>query len=177
MTAARRHPQVVNVEEVAPRVEKTGDFAFRVRRLGTQAGGRSLGCSLYELEPGKTSFPFHFHSALEEGIYILEGTGTLRIGKETVDLGPGDYVAFPPGPDHAHALTSGTAGPLRYLCMSAPATPITMEVCGYPDSKKFAFFSGVDPAKGTAGGSWVMKIVSEDQPSLGYYEGEPLAKK
>jgi uncharacterized cupin superfamily protein len=177
MSAARRHPQVVNVEELAPREEKTGDFVFRTRRLGAQAGGRALGCSHYELEAGKTTFPFHFHSALEEGLYILEGTGTLRIGKDKVELRAGDYVAFPPGPDFAHALTAGPGGPLRYLAMSSPATPTTLDIVAYPDSKKIAFASGVDPTKGFAGGTWLRMIIKEDQPPVGYYDDEPLAKK
>ena len=177
MSAERRHPQVVNVEELPIREEKTGDFVFRTRRLGAQAGGRALGCSHYELEPGKTTFPFHFHSALEEALYILEGTGTLRIGKDKVELRPGDYVAFPPGPDYAHALTAGPGGPLRYLAMSSPATPTTLDIVAYPDSKKIAFASGIDPAKGYAGGTWLRMIIKEDQPPVGYYDDEPLAKK
>jgi uncharacterized cupin superfamily protein len=176
MTQTRRHPQVVNVDEAASREESTGDFVFRTRRLGTQAGGRALGCSHYELAAGKTSFPFHFHSAFEEAIYVLDGTGTLRIGDARVELRSGDYVAFPAGPEHAHTITASSAGPLRYLCLSSPATPTTLDIVGYPDSKKVAFASGVDPVKGLAGGAWLRMLVKQDQPPVGYYDDEPLAK-
>jgi uncharacterized cupin superfamily protein len=175
MAPNRRHSQVVNIEEVTPRENSRGHFVFRVRRLGPEAGGRALGCSHFELAPGKTAFPFHFHSAFEEAIYILDGTGTLRIGKETTEVRAGDYIALPPGPDSAHALTSSTSGPLRYLCMSGPAAPTTMDIVAYPDSKKIAFASGVDPVKGFAGGAWLMKIIKEDQPKVDYYDDEPLA--
>jgi uncharacterized cupin superfamily protein len=118
---SRRHPHVVNIEEAAAREESRGDFGFRARRLGTEAGGRALGCSLYELPSGKTAFPFHFHSALEEGIFVLEGQGTLRIGADSVDVHAGDYVALPPGPDAPHALTNAGAGTLRYCaCRRRP---------------------------------------------------------
>jgi uncharacterized cupin superfamily protein len=177
MTSSRRHPHVVNVEEVTPREENRGDFVYRARRLGTEAGARALGCSYFELPAGKTAFPFHFHSAIEEAIFVLEGQGTLRIGKDTVDVRAGDYVALPPGPDAPHALTSAGTGPLRYLCLSAPANPVTMDIVAYPDSKKVAFASGIDPAKGLRGGAWLMKLIKDDQPSVDYYEGEPLAKK
>jgi len=40
-----------------------------------------------------------------------------------------------------------------------------------------AFASGVDPVKGFRGGVWVMKLIKEDQPQIGYYDDEPLAKK
>jgi uncharacterized cupin superfamily protein len=177
MTTERRHPHIVNVEDVAAREETRGDFAYRSRRLGTEAGGKALGCSWYELAPGKTSFPFHWHSAFEEGLYVLEGTGTLRIGKDTAEVRAGDYVAFPAGPDAAHQLANTGAAPLRYLVFSAPGTPTNMDICVYPDSNKVAFASGVDPVKGFRGGAWIMQLIKQEQPKIDYYDDEPLAKK
>jgi uncharacterized cupin superfamily protein len=177
MTSARRHPHVVNIEEITPDEQTQGGFGFRRRRLGPDAGARALGCSHMEVAPGKTAFPFHFHSAFEEAIYVLEGSGTLRMGKDQVEVRAGDYVAIPPGPDAAHALTNSGSTPLRYLCMSGSGTPMTLDVVGYPDSKKLAFASGVDPVKGFRGGAWVMKLIKEEQPAVGYYDDEPLAKK
>jgi uncharacterized cupin superfamily protein len=171
----KRHPQVVNIDEVAPREATQGGFGYRTRRLAPEAGGRAIGCSHYELPPGQTSFPFHFHSAIEEVLYILEGTGTLRVGKDEVALRAGDYVALPPGPEHAHTLTAGAAA-LRYLCLSGPAAPTTWDVVGYPDSRKLAVAAGADPTKGIRSG-WVFKLIKEDQPAVDYYDDEPLAKK
>jgi uncharacterized cupin superfamily protein len=175
MSTNRRHPNVVNLEEVAPEDQQKGGFQLRRRRLGAEGGSRALGCAYLEVPPGKTAFPVHFHSALEESIYVLEGTGTLRIGPDKVDLRAGDYVGIPAGPQSAHGLTNTGTTALRYLCMSAPATPATMDIVGYPDSKKLAFASGVDPVKGFRGGTWVMKIIKEDQPPVGYYDDEPRA--
>ena len=90
MSETRRHKQVVSVQEVDAREQKQGGFAQSSRRLGAAAGGNALGCSHYELPPGKTSFPYHFHSAIEEALYILEGHGTLRIGPDRVDVRAGD---------------------------------------------------------------------------------------
>jgi uncharacterized cupin superfamily protein len=176
MAAARRHPNVVNIEEVDPAEQNRGGFGFRRRRLGPEAAGVALGCSHLEVAPGKTAFPFHFHSGFEEAIFILEGEATARIGKETVAVRAGDYLAFPPGPSAPHALTNSGAAPLRYLALSSPATPTTMDIVAYPDSKKVAFASGVDPVKGFRGGVWVMNLIKEDQPKLDYYDDEPLAK-
>ena len=175
MPDPRRHPNVLNLDELPGDEQSQGDFAFRRRRLGPETGGRALGCSHMEIPPGKTAFPFHFHSGFEEAIYVLEGTGTVRIGKQSVAVRGGDYVAFPAGPDTAHALTNTGTTPLLYLCLSAPATPATMDIVGYPDSRKIAFASGVDPVKGFRGGAWVMKLIKEQQPALGYYDDEPLA--
>ena len=176
MADSRRHPHVVNIDEVSPDEQAQGHFGFRRRRLGAMAGCKAVGCSHFEVAPGKTAFPFHFHSAVEEALFVLEGTGALRVGKETVALRAGDYVGLPAGPDAAHALTNTGAGALRYLAFSGLATPIAVEVVGYPDSKKVAFAAGFEPAKGLRSG-WVMKIVKEGQGEAGYYDDEPLAQK
>ncbi len=176
MGTERRHPKVINVEEMAQEEQGQGGFGLRRRRIGVEAGTRALGCSHLEVPPGKTAFPFHFHSAHEEAIFVLEGTGRLRIGNDRVDVRAGDYIGFPAGPQSAHALTNTGTTPLRYLALSAPATPATMDIVGYPDSKKIAFASGVDPVKGFRAGAWVMKLIKEEQPNVGYYDDEPLAK-
>src|SRR5579863_1206239 len=113
----RRHANVVNVDEIKPSNELQGDFVNQRRRLGPEAGGRALGCTLIEVPPGKTAYPYHFHSAFEESIYVLEGRGSLRIGKDKVDVRAGDYVGIPAGPEFAHALTNTGEATLRYLCM------------------------------------------------------------
>lgn len=172
----RRHARIVNVDEVEPMKQEKGGFKNARRRLAFAAGNVALGASHTELEPGKTSFPFHYHSAIEEALFIIEGTGTLRIGKDTVKLRAGDWVALPPGPDSSHSLTNDGTTTLRYLALSSPATPITLDVVAYPDSKKIAFAAGVDPKKGLQSG-WLFKLIREEQPPLDYYEDEPLAKK
>jgi uncharacterized cupin superfamily protein len=176
MPENRRHPNVVNLDEVTPDEQAQGSFGFRRRRLGAAAAARAIGCSYFEVAPGKTAFPFHFHSALEEVLFLIEGIGTLRLGKETIALRAGDYVAIPAGPEGAHQLTNTGQTPLRYLALAGSATPTTIDVVGYPDSKKVAFAAGVDPTKGLRS-AWLMKILKQDQPDLGYYEDEPLAGK
>jgi uncharacterized cupin superfamily protein len=172
----RRHTQVVNIDEVAAREDGRGSFGFRARRLGPDAGSRALGCSHLELAPGKTAFPFHFHSAMEEAIYVLEGTGTMRIGGDRVEVRAGDWIAFPAGPESSHQLTNSGSSTLRYLALSGPASPVTLDILGYPDSKKVAYASGVDPAKGIRGPVW-LRGLHKEQPPADYYEDEPLAKE
>jgi len=50
-----------------------------------------------------------------------------------------------------------------------------VDVVGYPDSKKVAYAAGVDMRQGMRN-AWLWKIVREEQPSLDYYDDEPLAK-
>jgi uncharacterized cupin superfamily protein len=176
MSNTRRHPNVVNIEEVAAREEARGGFGYSTRRLGTEAAGKALGCGWYELPPGKTTFPFHYHSNLEEALYILEGAGALRIGDATVEVRAGDYAAFPVGPEHSHQLTNTGTTPLRYLCFSGIAIAPTLDVVGYPDSNKVAFVAGLDPANRTRPPT-LRKLIKQDAPMSNYYDDEPLASK
>jgi uncharacterized cupin superfamily protein len=162
--SARRHPNVVNADELQPREFAKGRrFALSTRPLGRATGARGIGCSLYEVPPGKTAFPNHYHCANEESIYILEGCGTLRLGADEVAVSRGDYATFPVGPAHSHQLVNTGAGTLRYLCFS---TTIPTEIVGYPDSRKIGAYSF------SAEGAQVVRIMVPDGSGVDYYEGE-----
>jgi len=163
-TITRRHPNVVNLTELkAGGFEKGGRFALANRPLGRATGARGIGCSWYEVPPGRTAFPNHYHCANEESLYVLEGTGTLRIGQDEVPVGPGDYATFPVGPACTHQLLNTGTGPLRYLCFS---TLLPTEVVGYPDSKKIGAMGY------TAAGESMVRIMVRQDSGVDYYEGE-----
>jgi uncharacterized cupin superfamily protein len=108
-------------------------FARRQRRVSDAAGGRDLGCTMVELEAGKTARPFLYRTGNEEALYVLGGHGTLRIGSDRLPLREGDYVALPPGPDTAHQVTNTGQDLLRYLLIETRRGP---DVAVYPDSGK-----------------------------------------
>jgi uncharacterized cupin superfamily protein len=167
-----RHPNVVHAPSLAwiePVSAPYGDgraFAVRAKRLGAAAGGQRLGCALYELHPGKRSFPFHFHLAQEEALYMLEGEANLRLGAQELTVVAGDYVALPAGAAHSHQLINSSRGIVRYLCLSTMELP---EVAVYPDSKKLGILGG--PASVDAAGSPLIQLARHGE-SLGYYDGE-----
>ncbi len=166
----KKHRNVTNISEVEPRVVSKGTkFGFTGKRLGPASGAVSLGCGYFEVEPGRQGFPAHYHCANEEGIYIIEGQGEARIGKDTVTVGAGDYIAYPVGPDHAHSLKNTGKTLLKYLCIS---TMHATEVVGYPDSKKFAAVGLADPVAGPRGAKVLLLV--KDQPVVDYYEGEQI---
>jgi uncharacterized cupin superfamily protein len=117
-------------------------FAHRRRPLSRAAGGRRLGCSLYELEPNETAFPFHYHLGNEEAIYVLAGAATLRLGSERVRVRAGDYVALPAGIEHAHQITNTGGEVFRYLVLSTMQEP---DAIVYPDSDKVGVIAGSAP--------------------------------
>jgi uncharacterized cupin superfamily protein len=167
----RRHPNVSNVSEASVRsTEKGTRFGFTARMLGQSTGATGVGCTWYEVPPGRAAFPTHFHCANEEAIFVLDGEGSLRLGKDTVEVRAGDFVSLPPGPDHAHRLTNTGTTPLRYLCMSTLNKGA--EVVGYPDSKKVAAM-GVPQNWRFPEPSWI-RVIAREGSSLDYYDGEDV---
>src|SRR5882672_7942845 len=102
MTKERRHPNVVNTSEVEANEIVKGRHHVKGKSLGVPAGSAQLGATLTEIPPGSISFPFHFHCGTEEAVYIVSGTGTARLGDKRVAVRAGDFIAHPPGPEHAH---------------------------------------------------------------------------
>jgi uncharacterized cupin superfamily protein len=142
-------------------------FGHRRRHLAAAAGGQKVGCSLYEVEPGRAAFPRHYHLANEEAIYILDGSGTLRLGEggEEFALSKGDYVALPVGADGAHQLVNTSDVVLRYLCLSTVVEP---EVLLYPDSGKVGIYVGERGGVQKEAGIFA-EFLREDGPGVAYY--------
>lgn len=153
-------------------IETSQSAGFRSRRkkLGGSADARLLGASIYELPPGASAFPYHYHCANEELLYVLAGEGTIRLGAEKIAVRAGSFVAMPPGPSYAHRLYNSSNATLKYLCVSTMVDP---EVAVYPDSHKIAVAVGSapggDPSKRTLAG------VYRQASGVGYYDGEPDA--
>jgi uncharacterized cupin superfamily protein len=119
--------------------EKT---TFRRKELGDAAGSDQLGCSLYELPPGERSWPYHYHTANEEAIYVLAGEGVLRADDGEHDLTAGDFVTFPADERGGHQVVNDGDGPLRYLAVSTMNEP---DVTVYPEMEKFGVYVGAPP--------------------------------
>ncbi|MGH3086048.1 MAG: cupin domain-containing protein [Rubrobacteraceae bacterium] len=162
------HPNVANERDVEWSETSRGErFGYRRKSLGAATGGEKLGCSLYEVPPGRQAWPRHYHLANEEAIYVLEGSGKLRIGNEEIPISPGDYATLPAGEEGSHQLVNTSDTNLVYLCFSTMNEP---DVMVYPDSDKLGVFGGAAP-----GGSKEKRAFSKflkASPEVGYYDGE-----
>lgn len=143
-----------------------GKHQMKLQRLGAAAGGSMLGANLTEVAPGGISFPFHYHCATEEALYVIRGSGTARIGAERIAVREGDYLAFPPGADHPHQMINDGQESLVYLCVSASVQKV--DVVGYPDSKKVAATAGAFEKP-------IHRFIARQGDTLDYWEGEPGA--
>jgi uncharacterized cupin superfamily protein len=162
-----RHANISNVEELdAMQTTEGTRFGARIRRLGLAAGSQELGCNWFEVEPGRAAFPCHYHCGIEEALFVLDGTGTLRLGDGEYNLRAGDWVTFLAGPDHAHQVINTGERPLRYLCISSRAGA---DVVGYPDSNKVAAIAS--PSVDFFATPWVREIYRAGT-GVGYYDGE-----
>jgi uncharacterized cupin superfamily protein len=67
------------------------------------------------VESGAAGAPHHCHALEEELFYVLEGSGTLRLGEqEEHPIRGGDVICRPPSTGVAHSITAGDAG-ISYL--------------------------------------------------------------
>ena len=113
------HPRVVGDGDLEWSEHSHGEnFGSLRKQLGSSAGGEKLGCSLYEVPPGRRAWPYHYHLANEEAIYVLEGSGTLRIGgEESAFLRVTTWRC----PQERKQLTSSST--TRGLCSDTSASP------------------------------------------------------
>jgi uncharacterized cupin superfamily protein len=133
-----------------------GAFVQRRKPLG----GQAIACSLWELPPGKRSFPFHMHYVTEEAMFVISGSAKLRTPEGETPIGAGDYVSFPPA-DGAHQLINDGTEPLVYVGISAPKG---VDVVEYPDSNKVAAAVGAPPDG--------KRFMFKKDTQVAYFEGE-----
>jgi quercetin dioxygenase-like cupin family protein len=59
----------------------------------------SLFCDAYCFEPGQEQAG-HRHAVGDKLYYVISGRGTVRVGREEHELGPGDLACAPAGEEH-----------------------------------------------------------------------------
>ena len=127
------------------RTEPAG-FTWRAARLGPRLRGEKLGASVYELQPGERSFPYHYEYGAEEWLLVVAGRPTLRAPDGEHELRPGDVVVFREGPDGAHQVRNDSYEPIRIMVASTKQLP---DAAVYPDSGKVGLWTGneADPPR------------------------------
>lgn len=113
--------------------------AFRARSLGKSVGAKATGCTVYELDAGHASWPYHFELTDEEWLFVIEGELTVRTPDGERSLRAGDVVCFPLGPTGAHAVTNPGSAVARFAMISAGFT--RGGGCVYPDEGKFLIYA------------------------------------
>ena len=143
-----------------------GPFRWRRSRVGRQAGARELGASVFEVQPGASTFPLHAHHANEELLVVLAGRPTLRTIDGERALEEGEVVSFRTGRDGAHRIDNRTDVPIRVLIVS---TMIGPDVVEHIDSEKVyarSYPPGADPPPDA------VEVMVKREDSRDFFEGE-----
>lgn len=111
-------------------------FRHMAASVGPRIGADRIGAAVYAAEAGHPIWPYHYHHAIEEWVYVISGAPVLRDAGGSRPLSGGDLVCFPPGPIGAHTMH----GPGRFIMVSADAPGPYIAV--YPDSDKVAVALG-----------------------------------
>ncbi len=136
-------------------------FLARRARISRQAGAERLGLSLWEIEPGQASYPYHFHYTEEEMLVVLDGRPSLRTPEGWRVLEEGDVVSFLRGEEGGHQLFNATDRTVRFLRLSTSGEP---DIVSYPDSGKLGAFERLPQG----GGIWSLFRVADE---VDYYDG------
>ena len=133
----------VNLHELVPEYDEADPDGYRpgMARFGPRIGAAQMGATLYELPPGQSICPYHYEYPEEEWLVVLSGRVVVRHPGGEQELGEGDVICFPPGPDGAHKVTCLGDDVARVLMTSTKQTPA---IAVYPDSDKVAIFPGDD---------------------------------
>jgi uncharacterized cupin superfamily protein len=133
----------VNIHRVVPEYDGSDPDGYNSGgiRLGPSIGAAKLGASIYELPPGQSICPYHYEYPDEEWLLVLEGRVTVRHPTGEDELGSGDVVCFPTGPEGAHKVTCSGADAARVMMLSTKMRP---GVAVYPDSGKVGLWPGDD---------------------------------
>ena len=121
--------------------EEQGAFQIRRAGVGRRLGSELIGASLYEIDPGRKLWPYHFHHSNEELLLVVRGRPSLRGPNGERQLEEGDVASFPRGEAGGHAVRNDTDTAVRVLILSTKLMP---EILEYPDSGK----TGLRDAKG-----------------------------
>jgi len=96
--------------------------------------GNQTVAAFYMVPPGKSNYPFHYHTTNEEVFYIISGNGLLETIDEKYAIKTGDIIVCPVGKKGAHKITNvSEIENLVYLDVDTNNTP---DIAYYPHSNK-----------------------------------------
>lgn len=117
---------------------------LRMRHVGHGLETELIGGTLMEVGPGYRG-PYHIHHGNEELLIVLAGRPTVRTPDGERELGSGDVVFFPRGPEGLHAVENLSDEPARFLLLSSKVHP---DVTERPEEEMIGVFVGDVPTLG-----------------------------
>ena len=151
-----KHAKIENIP-ASHRCEHEGYEYFRRKFLPFGEAKNAL-VSVYEIPPGKSAYPYHYHHKNEETFYILSGEGILKTPEGERKVAAGQLLFFPTGPEGAHKLTNPSETEmLTYIDFDVVHD---IDIAVYPDSGKIGIW-----------GKGINKLYPQNS-NADYYDGE-----
>ena len=121
--------------------------------------GNQSAVAFFDIAPGKSNYPYHYHNYSEEIFYIISGSGILETPDGDIPIKAGNVIFCPAGADGAHRITNtSTTEPLCYIDIdTVPKT----DMCVYPKTGKIGVYTH----------DGFSKLYKTDD-SVDYYDGE-----
>ena len=109
---------IVRANQLTPYSPDAHAGTVNMRIIGQETvGAKNVELLLGIIDPGGQAEP-HFHSDIEQIIYLLEGSVEIEMRGEREKMEPGDAVYFPPGEKHQVDVLGDQ--PARLLVIYAP---------------------------------------------------------
>ena len=155
-------PTVFNVSQLEYKTKAApiAEFSWKTSpRLAKLVQSEDFDFDIRSLEPGRFSFPYHFHRNAEELFLIISGKAMLRSPDGFKEVNKEDVIFFEKGPSGAHQLFNHGDAPCVYLDLRST---IGVDICEYPDSHKINILPYLE--------------VFESSAKADYYKGEENVK-
>lgn len=150
--------KIARIEDLPAQHEgRHKSYEFIRRQFVRRGEGESTLVGIYEIPPGKSAYPYHYHLKDEETFFILQGEGTLRTPQGERSIHAGDLLFFPAGNEGAHQLINTGSDALVYIDFDVIHD---LDVAIYPDSGKIGVW-----------GKDVNRVYRVDE-NVDYYDGE-----
>ena len=109
---------IVRANQLKPYSPDAHAGTVNMRIIGQETvGAQNVEVVLGVIDPGGQAEP-HFHTGIEQVIYLLEGRVEVGMRGEKEKMEPGDAVYFPPGEKHQVVVLGDQ--PARLLVIYAP---------------------------------------------------------
>ena len=155
MKSTVRHARAENLPE--KHKAEHPDYEYTRRDFVPRGSSEHTLVSIYEIPPGKSAYPYHYHHKAEETFYILRGEGTLKTPDGEKSVRAGDLLFFPANEGGAHKLTNTGTDILAYIDFDVIHD---LDAAVYPDSGKIGIW-----------GKGINRVYRTDDDTE-YYEGE-----
>ncbi|WP_302454030.1 cupin domain-containing protein [Victivallis vadensis] len=111
-----------------------GSTEFKLKPIVAPGESKQCSVNVVEIEPNGQAFSYHYHEMNEELFFILSGRGMVRTADGELEVGSGDAITFPAGPEGAHVIRNVSSTEKLVYIDYGTCNPA--EIVHFPDMNK-----------------------------------------